>query len=158
MALDLSPEEARQFELVLAAPHSKLRKAYDQTDRIVAAIQNPHVHVLAHPRGRISGSRGGIEADWDTVFAVAADKEVAIEIDGDPARQDLDYTLAARALAAGCLFAVDSDAHTTSQLRYAETALAHVRLAAILPDRILNCWPTDRLLAWLSDRASAAVE
>ena len=59
------------------------------------------------------------------------DAGVAIEIDGDPARQDLDYTLAARALAAGCLFALDSDAHTTSQLRYAETALAHARLAGI---------------------------
>jgi histidinol phosphatase-like PHP family hydrolase len=154
--LDLSSDEAQRFELVLAAPHSKLRIPDDQTDRLVAAIQNPDVHVLAHPRGRISGSRAGIVADWDTVFFVAAREGVALEIDGDPARQDLDYTLAARALAAGCIFAVDSDAHTTSQLRYTETALAHARLAAIPPDRIVNCWPTDRLLAWLSDRSSAA--
>jgi histidinol phosphatase-like PHP family hydrolase len=153
--LDLSPAEAKRFELVLAAPHSQLRKAYDQTDRLVAAIYNPHVHVLAHPRGRISGSRAGIVAEWDTVFSAASREGVAIEIDGDPARQDLDYTLAARALAVGCLFAVDSDAHTTSQLRYAETALAHARLAAIPSDRILNCWPTDRLLTWLSNRSSA---
>jgi histidinol phosphatase-like PHP family hydrolase len=126
--LDLSPEEAQQFELVLAAPHSKLRKTDDQTDRLVAAIHNPSVHLVAHPRGRISGSRAGILANWDTIFAVAADEGVAIELDGDPARQDLDYTLAARALAAGCMFALDSDAHTTSQLRYVETALAHARL------------------------------
>ena len=153
--LDLSAEEAAQFELVLAAPHSKLRKDDDQTGRLVAAIRNPHVHVLAHPRGRMSGSRAGIVAEWDAVFATAAREGVAIEIDGDPARQDLDYTLAARALAAGCLFALDSDAHTTSQLRYAETALAHARLAAIPSDRIVNCWPTERLLAWLSNRSSA---
>ena len=154
--LDLSAEEAAQFELVLAAPHSKLRLADDQTGRLVEAIRNPRVHVLAHPRGRIAGSRAGIVADWDTVFAAAAHEGVAIEIDGDPARQDLDYTLAARARAAGCLFALDSDAHTTSQLRYAETALAHARLAAIPEHRIVNCWAADRLLAWLSDRASAA--
>ena len=71
-----------------------------------------------------------------------------MEIDGDPARQDLDHTLARHACAAGCLFALDSDAHTTSQLSYAETALAHARLAAIPADRIVNCWPIDRLLAW----------
>jgi putative hydrolase len=150
--LDLSDEEALTFELVLAAPHSRLRKTEDQTGRLVAAVRNPRVRVLAHPRGRIAGSRSGIVADWDTVFEAAADARVAIEIDGDPARQDLDYTLAARACAAGCLFALDSDAHTTSQLRYAETALAHARLAALPPDRIVNCWPTDRLLAWINER------
>jgi histidinol phosphatase-like PHP family hydrolase len=156
--LDLSAAEAAQFELVLAAPHSKLRRAEDQTDRVLAAIQNPAVHILAHPRGRISGSRAGIVADWDVVFAAAAREGVAIELDGDPARQDLDYTLARRGLTAGCLFALDSDAHTTTQLRYAETALAHARLAAIPSDRIVNCWSADRLLGWLADRSSASTD
>jgi putative hydrolase len=88
------------------------------------------------------------------VFAEAARHGVAIEIDGDPARQDLDYTLAGRALASGCLFALDSDAHTTHQLRYADIALAHARLAAIPSDRIINCWSTDRVLAWLEERSA----
>jgi putative hydrolase len=93
-------------------------------------------------------------ADWDAVFVAAERRGIAIEIDGDPARQDLDYTLAARALEAGCLFALDSDAHTTNQLSYAETAVAHARLAEIPADRIVNCWPLDRLLAWLSNPTS----
>ena len=147
--LDLTDDEARRFELVLAAPHSRLRKTDDQTSRLLTAIRTPHVHVLAHPRGRIAGSRGGVVARWDEVFAEAARRNVAIEIDGDPARQDLDHTLAGQALKAGCLFALDSDAHTTLQLRYADTALAHARLAGIPPDRIVNCWPTERLLEWL---------
>ena len=151
--LDLSPEEASVFEVVLAAPHSRLRRTEDQTDRLVTAVHNPAVRILAHPRGRITGSRAGIVADWQTVFASAARAGVAIEIDGDPSRQDLDYTLAAGALAAGCLFALDSDAHATSQLGYAETAVAHARLAGIPTDRIVNCWPLERLLAWLADRA-----
>jgi histidinol phosphatase-like PHP family hydrolase len=153
-SLDLSQAEAMIFEIVLAAPHSKLRKADDQTDRLAAAIMNPRVHILAHPRGRIAGSRAGIVADWPAIFACAAHAGVAIEIDGDPARQDLDFSLAAAALSAGCIFAADSDAHTTAQLAYAETALAHARLAAIPPDRIVNCWPIDRLAAWLADRSS----
>jgi histidinol phosphatase-like PHP family hydrolase len=90
-----------------------------------------------------------VVADWDAVFQAAVRRNVAIEIDGDPARQDLDYTLAAHALAAGCLFALDSDAHTTAQLSYADTALAHARLAGIPSERIVNCWPLDRLLSWL---------
>ena len=150
--LDLSPDEAACFELVLAAPHSKLRRSEDQTGRLVAAVATPGVHVLAHPRGRITGSRAGVVADWDAVFAAAVHHGVAVEIDGDPSRQDLDFSLAARALDAGCLFALDSDAHTTSQLAYADTAIAHARLAGIAPDRIINCWPTERLLAWLQDR------
>jgi histidinol phosphatase-like PHP family hydrolase len=149
--LDLAPDEAAQFEIVLAAPHARLRKDDDQTPRMLAAIEHAHVRILAHPRGRISGSRGGVVADWDAVFAASAQRGVAVEIDGDPARQDLDYTLARRALDAGCVFAVDSDAHTTAQLSYAETGLAHARLASISADRIVNCWPLDRLLAWLAD-------
>ena len=152
--LDLTPAEARVFDVVLAAPHARLRRADDQTERMVTAVENPSVRILAHPRGRITGSRAGVLANWETVFEAAATRRVAIEIDGDPARQDLDYTLAEGALAAGCLFALDGDAHTTAQLAYAETAIAHARLAGIPAERIVNCWPLDRLLSWLSDPGS----
>jgi|KBSMisStaDraftv2_1062788.scaffolds.fasta_scaffold36328_3 histidinol phosphatase-like PHP family hydrolase len=152
--LDLSDDEAATFDIVLAAPHSRLRRIEDQTARLLTAIAHPSVRILAHPRGRITGSRAGVVADWDAVFALAATRRIAIEIDGDPARQDLDYTLASRALSAGCLFALDSDAHTVGQLAYAETALAHARLASIPADRIINCWPLEQLLAWLADPAS----
>jgi putative hydrolase len=149
--LDLADDEAATFEVVLAAPHSRLRKDEDQTDRMLTALAHPAVRILAHPRGRITGSRAGVIANWDAVFAVAAQRGVAIEIDGDPSRQDLDHTLASRARDAGCVFALDSDAHTTTQLSYAETAVAHARLAGIAAERIVNCWPLDRLLAWLSN-------
>jgi histidinol phosphatase-like PHP family hydrolase len=149
--LDLTDEDAGFFEMVLAAPHSKLRKVEDQTARLVAAVEHPSVRVLAHPRGRITGSRAGVLADWGTVFAAAARRGVAVEIDGDPSRQDLDHVLAAQALEAGCIFALDSDAHTVGQLAYAETAIAHARLAGIPAERIVNCWPIERLRAWLAD-------
>ena len=152
--LDLTDAEAATFDVVLAAPHSRLRRSEDQTDRMLAALQHPSVRILAHPRGRMSGSRAGVIANWEEVFGAAAQRGVAIEFDGDPARQDLDYTLGQKALAFGCVFAVDSDAHATDELSYAETALAHARLAAIPADRIVNCWPLERLLAWLSDPSS----
>ena len=149
--LDLTEDEAATFDVVLAAPHSRLRKNEDQTDRMLAAVTHRAVRILAHPRGRISGSRAGVVANWDAVFTAAAERGVAVELDGDPARQDLDHTLAQRALSCNCLFALDSDAHTTTQLSYAETALAHARLAGVPGDRIVNCWTLERLLAWCAD-------
>lgn len=156
--LDLSDEEASTFDVVLAAPHSRLRRGDDQTDRMVTAVRHPAVRILAHPRGRMAGSRAGVVADWPAVFAAAAERGVVIEIDGDPARQDLDHTMARLALDHGCLFALDSDAHTTEQLAYAETALAHARLAGIPADRIVNCWPLDRLLSWIAEPISVRVQ
>jgi putative hydrolase len=154
-SLDVADEDRTAFDLVLAAPHAHLRTTDDQTARLVRAIETPGVQILAHPRGRKVGARAGIVADWDAVFAVAAARRVAVEIDGDPARQDLDHALARRALGAGCLFALDSDAHRPDQLVYVETAVAHARLAGIPAGRIVNCWPLRQVLRWsrlLKDR------
>jgi histidinol phosphatase-like PHP family hydrolase len=122
---------------------------------MIAAVTAPGVHVLGHPRGRMFGSRPGVTARWDDVFAAAARVKVAIEIDGDPARQDLDFELARRAVDAGCLIAIDSDAHSGAELRYTDTALAHARLAAVPTDRVINCWPLDQLLDWMRERRVA---
>ena len=151
--VDMEPHELAQLEIVVAAPHSSLRVATDQTARMVTAVKTKGVHILGHPRGRMYGSRPGVTADWEKVFKAAKRSGVAIEIDGDPARQDLDYDVARAAVAAGCTFALDSDAHSTAELQYAETAIAHARLAGIPTDRIVNCWPLDRLLAWLGQRS-----
>ena len=148
-ALDMTSRELRSLEVILAAPHSRLRTGDDQTERMVTAVATPGVHVLAHPRGRKSGARPGITARWDRVFAAAAKSGVAIEIDGDPSRQDVDFELAQRAVNAGCIFALDSDAHSVDELRYAEIAVAHARLAGIPKARIINCWDIDRLVGWL---------
>jgi len=153
--VDMTAQELATFELVLAAPHSRLRRSEDQTPRMLATVRHPAVHILAHPRGRMY-SRQGVLARWDEVFEEASERGVAIEIDGDPYRQDLDYTLAKRALAAGCLFALDSDAHAGSELIYAELALAHARLAGIPAKRILNSWPATKLAAWARERSARA--
>jgi histidinol phosphatase-like PHP family hydrolase len=147
-SVDMEPDELRRFEIVVAAPHSALRGSADQTPRMLNAVKTPGVHILGHPRGRMYGSRPGVTADWGRVFEAAAVSGVAIEIDGDPSRQDVDHELARAAVAAGCVFALDSDAHSVPELRYAETAVAHARLAGIPVDRIVNCWPIDRLLDW----------
>jgi putative hydrolase len=150
--LDLDDGDLAEFDLVVAAVHSGLRSVEDQTARLLATVTRPGVHVLGHPRGRQFGTRAGVRADWPAVFAAAARHGVAVEFDGDPARQDLDAAIALQAVEAGCLFALDSDAHAPSELGYVDTAMAHARLAAVPPDRVVNTWPLDRLREWAAAR------
>ena len=155
-SVDMTHAELAAMEIVVAAPHSTLRSSADQTARMLGAVQTPGVHILGHPRGRMYGSRAGIAAEWERVFELAARLDVAVELDGDPSRQDLDFDLAARALACGCLFAIDSDAHATDQWWYSEIGLAHARLAGIPRDRVINCWSLTRLIEWSRQRSRAA--
>jgi putative hydrolase len=154
-ALDLTPPERGEFEYVVAAAHSQLRGSDDQSARMLAAVRASGVAILGHPRGRMFGKRLGVVADWDRVFETAAELEVAIELDGNWHRQDLDYALASRAFDAGCIFAVDSDGHAPGELRFADYALAHARIAGIPGDRIINCWDDERLEAWMAERRRA---
>jgi putative hydrolase len=148
----MTPDELARLEIVVASPHSALRSDADQTARMVTAVTTRGVHILGHPRGRMFGSRPGVAAEWARVFDAAAQTGVAIEIDGDPSRQDVDFDLARGAIAAGCLFALDSDAHAGDQLEYVETAIAHARYAGVPRERIINTWPLERLLEWAAMR------
>ena len=147
-SLDMDPAELVEFDLVVASPHSSLRKTVDQTERMLAVVSTPGVHILGHPRGRMFNSRAGVLADWTAVFKRAAETGVAIELDGDVSRQDLDYRVAMAAKKAGCVFALDSDAHAADQLWMADYAIAHARLAGIPAQRIMNCWPAAEILQW----------
>ena len=146
--VDMTPDELRRFEFVVASPHSLLRKGFDQTARMVGAVSQPGVAILGHPLGRRFSQRPGVSADWDAVFAVAARRQVAIEIDGSWDRQDVPFDLAARALSHGCIFALDSDAHANPELAFSTIAIAHARLAGIPEDRIVNYWENERILDW----------
>jgi histidinol phosphatase-like PHP family hydrolase len=146
--VDMEPEELRQFEFVVASPHSLLRKTIDQTARMIGAVSQPGVCILGHPQGRRFNVRPGVSADWDRVFETAARRQVAIEIDGSWDRQDVHYALAARALELGCLFALDSDAHSHPELDFIDISIAHARLAGIPQDRIVNYWPEKKFLEW----------
>jgi histidinol phosphatase-like PHP family hydrolase len=151
-ALDLQEDERRVFEYVIASPHSQLRKDGDQTARMLAAVKLPGVAILGHPQGRMYNTRPGIAADWRKVFREAAARGVAIELDGNWHRQDIDYELAAVALDEGCLFALDSDAHSIAEFPFTDYAIAHARIAGIPADRVVNCWEESTFDAWLAER------
>jgi hypothetical protein len=73
-------------------------------------------------------------------------------LDGNWHRQDIDYLLAKRALEAGCLFALHSDAHSIGELRFSDYVIAHARIAGVPAERVINCWSDARLEDWMRER------
>ena len=146
---DMDPEALRSLDLVLGAFHSKLRIAEDQTERYVATLRNPTVHVLAHPRARMFGRRRGIRADWPRVFAEAAATGKALEIDANARRQDLDLASVELAVGEGVRwFSIGSDAHDAHELDFLPIGLAIACAAGVPRERILNYLRADEVIAW----------
>jgi histidinol phosphatase-like PHP family hydrolase len=155
---DMTSKSLAKLDLVVAAFHSSLRKTEDQTERYLAALRNPDVHILAHPRGRIYNYRMGLKADWSRVFAVAAQLNKAVEIDCYPDRQDLSLDLLKLARKAGVRISLGTDSHHPWQLEFIDFGLATAVAAKISPDHILNFMGATELLGWAASlRRSAPV-
>ncbi|MDP8955544.1 MAG: hypothetical protein M3N24_01090 [Actinomycetota bacterium] len=152
---DMDVEALRALDLVLGAFHSKLRVTEDQTDRYVAALRNPTVNVLAHPRGRRFGVRLGLQADWRRVFEAALEEDKAMEIDAFPDRQDLNVALLEVARDVGVRISIGTDAHSTAELRFIEYGIAAAVRARIPRERILNYMPRDELVTWAATSPKA---
>jgi putative hydrolase len=150
--LDITPASVPELAAVVASIHTDLRSPRDQTARLVSAIETRGVAVLGHPRGRLYNVRGGVRADWARVFAKAAERGVAVELNGCPERLDLDPRLARLANGAGCLFTIGSDAHAARHLDFQRYGLAVARLAGIPAERIVNTWSRERFADWLEER------
>jgi histidinol phosphatase-like PHP family hydrolase len=150
--VDVHSSERCEVECVVAAVHRRFDSDRDQTERLLRAISTPGVHVLAHPRGRHFHSRPGLRARWEKVFASCTAEGVAVEINGFPRRQDLDWELAKLALEANCDFVLASDAHAPNHLEFDAYASAIAMRAEIPRHRILNLGHVEDFELWLSDR------
>ena len=126
-----------------------MRKTEDQTERYLAAIRNPNVHILGHPRGRIYNYRLGLRAEWSRVFAEAAKIDKAVEIDCYPDRQDLNLTLLKVARKEGVRISLGTDAHHPWQFGFIELGLAAALKARIPAERIINFLSLAELKAWV---------
>ncbi|HVF70693.1 MAG TPA: PHP domain-containing protein [Chthoniobacterales bacterium] len=153
---DMEPAALARLDLVLGAFHSALRTKEDQTSRYLAAVRNPDIQILGHPRGRIYNFRLGLKADWPRVFAAAAKLNKAVEIDSYPDRQDLNVALLKIARKEGVRISLGTDAHHPEQLEFIELGLAAALKARIPAERILNFMDLAALRAWVeSVRAGA---
>jgi putative hydrolase len=154
-SLDQEPELLDRLDVVVASVHSKLRMPADEmTGRLLTAIANPHVDVLGHPTGRMVRGRGRPESQFHAraVFAACADHGVAVEVNARPERQDPPKRLLRLAVEAGCLFAVDTDAHAPGQLDWQLGGCERAFACGVEPDRVVNTRDAAGLLAWARRR------
>ena len=151
---DMDAAALAKLDLVVGSFHSRLRVTEDQTDRYLKALRHPHVHILGHPRGRIYNFRLGLTADWSRVFAEAARLDKAVEVDSYPDRQDINVELLKLARDSGARIAIDTDAHSASQLPLIEFGLAAAALVRFPVERIINFMKVGDLVAWASSKLS----
>jgi histidinol phosphatase-like PHP family hydrolase len=145
---DMERDSLKRLDLVLGCFHSALRKKEDQTERYLAALRNPDIQILGHPRGRIYNYRLGLTAEWTKVFDMAAQMDKAVEIDAYPDRQDLSVDLVKIAKRCGCRISLGTDSHDPLQLRFMDYGMASAIKAGVKVERILNCMTVQELKTW----------
>ena len=149
-SMDLADDCLAALDIVIASIHSAFNMDEQQmTDRILAAITNPHVDVLAHPTGRLILRREGYRVDMERILAAAAEHGVALEINSQPDRLDLHDTHARLARARGVKLIVDSDAHSPAALGNLRWGALTARRAWLEPHDVINARPLDAFRAAL---------
>ncbi len=147
--LDYPDEVLGELDYVVAAVHSHFQQdAQTMTERLRRAVAHPRVKILAHPSGRVITRREGYSADWEAVFEACAEHAVAVEINASPWRLDASDELLEAALTKGCYIAINTDAHSVGEFEVARHGVDMARRVGLSPERVINCWPLERLQAW----------
>jgi len=145
--IDYKDEVLKEFDIVIAAVHSGFKQSKAQlTRRITRACANKYVHIIAHPTGRLWGSRDAYEIDFDEVFKAAADTNTHLEINSFPQRLDLNDHNARRAKEAGVKLAIDTDAHAAGQLEAMKFGISVARRGWLSKEDVINTLPLEGLL------------
>lgn len=152
-SLDYTEDVLATFDFVVASVHSQFTLPEEQqTERIIRALRNPHTTILGHPTGRLLLKRDGYACDIRRIIAVAAEEGVAVEINGNPWRLELDWRLVHYALELGCYISLGPDAHAMAGLLHAEFALAMGRKGWLTRERCINCLTREEFLAFARRR------
>ena len=145
-SLDYSNELLRKLDFVIAAIHSGFRQSKDKlTERIIKAIENRYVNLIAHPSGRLIGQRAAYELDYEKIFNVAKATDTAIEINAYPERLDLTDVNCRRAKALGIKLAIATDAHTKSQMDNMIYGVSIARRGWVEKKDLLNYFSLNKL-------------
>lgn len=150
-SLDYSSEVLRQMDIVVAAIHSGFRQGREQlTKRLVSAMKNPHVSVIAHPTGRLIGERDAYDIDMDEVLKTARQTGTAIEINAYPLRLDLNDIYAKKAKEMGIPLVISTDTHMTSHLGYMIYGVSVAKRGWLEKKDVLNTYDCETLMKRLA--------
>lgn len=153
--LDYPDSLLTQLDLVIGAIHSGFKQSREQiTGRIVTAMKNPCLHIIAHPTGRLLGERDPYDVDIDQVIEMARRTGTALEINAHTARLDLDDINCMRAKEKGGMVAIGTDAHHLDQMWMMELGVAVARRGWLEPANVLNTFNVDELLNWTKSKQS----
>jgi len=153
-SLDYDDDVLARLDVVVASPHTALSQdPAAATARMLRAIENPHVRIMGHLTGRLINRRKGLEPDLPTLFAAAAERGVALEINAHWMRLDLRDEHVRMAMDAGCLIAVDCDVHRAEDFDNLRFGVQTARRGWVTPERCVNAWDAARLRAWLEAKS-----
>ncbi|HEX7456060.1 MAG TPA: DNA polymerase/3'-5' exonuclease PolX [Candidatus Nanoarchaeia archaeon] len=144
--LQITDDILAKHDIIFVSIHTSFRQSKDEmTQRIVRAMENPHVDALAHPTGRLLLEREGIEADWEKIFKRIGQLGKFLEIDGYPNRLDLPDNLVKEAKRFGVKFTVDTDSHRTEHLKLMEYGVSVARRGWLQKEDVINTLPYPKL-------------
>ena len=152
-ALDFPDEILDTFDFIVASVHGRFKLDREkQTERIIRAVANPYTTILGHMTGRQLLRRPGYEIDIERVLAACAEHGVAVEINANPWRLDLDWRWHERALQLGCLMSINPDAHSTREIDFTHWGVGIARKGGVPAERVLNCLDKDEFTEHLERR------
>jgi DNA polymerase (family 10) len=152
-AVDYDATLLDRFDFVVASIHSRFSMDRARmTERVLRALDDPHLTILAHPTGRLLLERDPYPIDMNAVFEKAAVMGVSVELNADPHRLDLDWRLIPAARAAGVTLSIGPDAHSTASLDYVIAGIGMARKAGVEAGEVLNTRSVDEVLAFARRR------
>ena len=150
-SMDYPDAVLAELDFVVGSIHSGLTQSEAVlTRRLITAMRNPYVTLIAHPTGRLMGQREPYPVDMEAVFKAAKDTGTALEINAYPRRLDLSDTAARRAHESGVMLAISTDTHSVDQLEQMTIGVGVARRAWVEPRRLLNCLTLTQLLGWIA--------
>jgi len=152
-SLDLPDDLLVQLEVVVAAVHSKMDMPQSEmTKRVLKALAHPAVNILAHPTGRLINQREPFAIDLEQIFHAAKEHDIAVELNAQPDRLDLNDRHSLRAREIGVKIAVSTDAHSTAQLQFMNYGIDQARRGWLEKRHVLNAMTRTQLEIWLRQR------
>ncbi len=149
--LDYPDKILDKLDVVVGAIHSGFKYPESKmTRRIISAMENEYLNILAHPSGRLIGKREGYKADFDSVFEAAARNNKVLEINSQPKRLDLNDSMIIRAKKAGVKFCINSDSHGSSQMEYVHYGIGQAKRGWLTADDVVNTYSYNQLMKTLN--------
>lgn len=151
--LDLSDDILKQLDIVIASIHSGFKQSREQiTQRIISAMKNPYVSIIAHPTGRLIGEREPYDIDMEKIIKIAADTKTALEINAYPLRLDINDIYVKKAASIGVPIVISTDTHTLSQFKFMAYGVHIARRGWLEKKHVINTMNYNNLIKFLKNK------